>query len=121
MRAEAVGLAPVWHTFYGLLLVMLTMQLVVKVLALRDGGRVLMKAVDFLANGIGIVALALLAFAGQIFVATSAGLDAQKLADVNHGVSLALRIALLFAAFGFVSEIWKYVRGRVHLRRQLAV
>jgi hypothetical protein len=121
MRAEAVGFAPVWHTFYGLLLVMLGMQLVVKVLALRDGGRVLMKAVDFLANGIGIVALALLAFAGQIFVATSAGLDAQKLADVNHGVSLALRIALLFAAFGFVSEIWKYVRGRVHVRRQLAV
>jgi hypothetical protein len=116
-----VGFAPVWHTFYGLLLVMLGLQLVVKVLALRDGGRVLMKALDFVAKGISLVGLSLLAFAGQIFVATSASVDAQKLADINYGVSLALRIALIVAAFGFVSDIWKYVRGRVRLRRQLAV
>jgi hypothetical protein len=121
LHSMGIGLAPVWHPFFVLLIVMLSVQLLVKILALRFGGQVLMKPLDFVANLIGIGALSLLAFGRQVIVSSSPTANLQQLATINHAISLALRIALLLAVFGLISEIWKYLRERVHLRSRLAV
>ena len=42
-----------------------------------------------------------------------ASVDAQKLASVNYGVGLAIKIALFFAVLGLLIESWKYVKCRV--------
>lgn len=121
LRAMGIGLAPVWHPFFVLLIVMLSVQLLMKIVALRSGEQMLIKPLDFIANLLGIGALSFLAFARQIIVASSPTADLQQLATVNHALSLAFRIALFFAVFGLVSETWKYLRTRVQPRRQLAV
>jgi hypothetical protein len=119
LHAMGIGLAPVWHPFFVLLIVMLSVQL--KIVALRSGEQPLIKPLDFVANLLGIGALSFLAFARQIIVSSSPTADLQQLATLNHALSLALRIALFFAVFGLVSEIWKYLRARVQVRSQLAV
>lgn len=121
LRSMGIALAPVWHPFFVLLIVMLSVQLLMKILALRSGEQMLVKPLDFVANLIGIAALYLLAFAQQIIVSASPTADLQQLATVNHALTLAFRIALFFAVFGLVSESWKYLRTRLQPRRQLAV
>jgi len=121
MSAAGVGLAPVFHPFYVLILVMLGVQLVMKIVGLRSGEQRLVKPLDFVANLLGIWALSMLAFAKQIIVPLSGGMDASKLASTNHALSLAFRLALLFAVYGLIKELWKYFRSRIRVRRALAV
>jgi hypothetical protein len=121
IRSLGVGLAPVWHTFFVLLIAMLCVQLLRKALALRSGEQALLKPLEFVANVIGLAAISLLAFARQIIVSSIGTADLQQLATVNHALSLAFRVALFFAAVGLVSELWKYLRGRFLVRRQIAV
>lgn len=119
LRSLGIGLAPVWHPFFVLLIVMLSVQLLMKIVALRPGEQPLIKPLDFAANLLGLVALSLVAFAQQVIVSSSPTANLQQLATVNHAVSLGLRIALFFAVIGFITEIWKYLRARIHLRTQL--
>jgi hypothetical protein len=116
-----IGLAPGWHPFFILLVVMLSVQLLMKIVALRSGEQVFMKPLKFGTDLIGIVAISQLALAQQVIVATSATADLQQLATVNHALSLAFKLALFFAVFGLISEHWKYLRKGVPLQRQLAV
>ena len=120
-RSMGVGLAPVWHTFFVLLIVMLSVQLVMKIAALRSNGQALVKPLDFVANVVGTIALSFLAFSRQLIVSSSPTADLQQLASVNHALSLAFKIALLFGVLGLASELWKYMRAHVHVRKQLAV
>jgi hypothetical protein len=59
---------------------------------------------------LGVVALSFVAWADQTFVATSAATNLQTLAEVNHGVGLGLRIALVIAVVGLINDGWKLVR-----------
>jgi len=120
-RSMGIHLAPVWHTFFVLLFVLLSVQLVMKIVALRSGEQVLLKPLDLAANFIGIVGISLLAFARQIIVSSNPTADLQQLATINHALILAFRIALFFAVFGLISEIFKYFCARVRVRRQVAV
>jgi len=105
-----INFAPVWHVFYALLVVLLTVQLGMKLSALTPGPHAWMKPMEFAMNVLGVMALAIVAWSGQTFVATSAATNLQTLAEVNHGVGLALRIALVIAMVGLVNDAWKLVR-----------
>jgi len=109
----------VWHTFYVLLVIVLTVQLGLKLLALMPRPSAWMEAIEFATNVLAIVALSILAWAGQLFIATSSAANLHDLADVNQGVQLALRIALVFAAIGLAKKGWQIVR-RVGPARRLA-
>lgn len=121
MRSIGVGLAPVWHPFFIVLIVMMCVQLAMRILALLPGEQALVKPLDILANVVGIVGVGLLAFAPQIIVSSSPAADLQQLATVNHAIALGFRVALFFSIAGLIAEIWKYRCARVQLRRELAV
>jgi len=121
MTAAGISLGPVFHPFYVLLLVMLGVQLVTKIVGLRSGEQRLAKPLEFVANLLGIWALSMLAFARQIIVALSGGMDASQVTSINHALNLAFGIALIFAVYGLIKELWKYLRNRIPVRRALAI
>jgi len=113
VSALGVSFAPIWHVFYRLLIVLLTVQLGMKLMALTPGVHKWMKPLELLSNLLGVVALGIMAWTADYFVPAGASVDAQKLASVNYGVGLAIKIALFFAVLGLLIESWKYVKCRV--------
>jgi hypothetical protein len=112
-----VTVAPVWHRFFVMLIVMLSAQLVVKLLALVPGENTWIKPFDLAADLLGIAALSVLAFAKEILVPVRPLVDLQQLATINHGITLGLRIAFLCAVLGMLAEIWKYARRSLRVDR----
>jgi len=108
--ALGVTVAPVWHTFYVLLVITLTVQLGLKLLALMPRPHAWMEAIEFATNVLAVVAFSIVAWTGQLFVATSSTANLHDLAAVNQAVELALRIALVFAAVGVAKKGWQMVR-----------
>jgi len=108
--ALGVTVAPVWHTFYVLLVIVLTVQLGLKLMALMPRPHAWMEAMEFATHVLAVVAFSIVAWNGELFVATSPAADLHNLADVNQGVELALRIALVFAGVGLVKKGWQLVR-----------
>jgi len=85
-----IHFAPVWHSFYVLLIVVLSVQLMMKIVALRSGEQVLIKPLELVANFIGIIAIWSLAFARQLVVSSNPTADVQQLVTVNTRSSLWL-------------------------------
>jgi hypothetical protein len=117
LRALGITFAPIWSSFYVLVLVTLSSQLCIRVLALRSVEQPWIKLLDLAANLVGIVALSLLAFSRQIILPTSSAVDAQKLADANHGIALVFRLILILSVFGLCSEAWRYLRSVGRMQR----
>jgi uncharacterized membrane protein YedE/YeeE len=121
LKSMGIGLAPIWSSWYAIILGMLSIQLVIRILALRPGDQPWAKPLNLAVNFIGLIAVALLAFSRQVIVSTNGVVDPQKLADANHGISLALRIVLILGIFGLCSEAWKYLRDLGRVQHRLAV
>ena len=115
--ALGVRLAPVWHVFYVLLIVLLSVQLVMKLLALGSGVHGWMKPMKWATDLLGVVALGTVACAKELLVPASASANLQKLAEVNHAMSLGFRIALIFAIVGLVKEAWELAKRKVPVTR----
>ena len=113
LSSLGVGFAPIWHVFYGWLVVLLSIQLVMKIAALLPGSHRWMKPLDLLMNLLGAIAIGMVAFARESLVATSSNTNLQKLAAVNHSMALAFRVALFFAVLGLAKEAWKYAKNWV--------
>jgi hypothetical protein len=113
MDKVGVGFAPIWHTFYILLIVLLVTQLVMKLLALAPSPHPWMEPMDLILKAFGIVVFSILIFAGVYFVPHTAIADPHQLAVINHWVGIAFRIALFFAVLDFLTHLWKYFRPRV--------
>jgi hypothetical protein len=101
--------APAWHTFYVMLVVILSVQLVVKIVALagHEPGWL-----ELVTDPLAVVAIAWLAFGNELFVATSAAVSQSDLMGANHGVSIALRIAVVVSVIGIGKKSWQYLRQR---------
>jgi magnesium-transporting ATPase (P-type) len=102
--------APVWHVFYLLLTALLVVQLVTKLLALLPQTQRALKPLKIAADLFSAGTIGYLVWNGTYFVASDATQNLQKLATVNHSISIAFRIALFFAVLGLVSEGWKQLR-----------
>jgi len=112
-----VALAPVWHPFYGLLIVVLVVQLMMKLLAFVPGAQKVLAPMKTVTDLLGLVAVGMLAASSTYFVAAGAAADAHQIATVNYSVGIAFRIAFLCALAGFVREIWKYVKRAKPVQR----
>lgn len=116
LQSNGIALAPVWGTFYAILIAVLSVQLLMRIVALRPAGQPWLKPLDLASRLIGIAGIALLAFGPSLLIARNGIMDPQKLAALNHGLTLAFRITLLVSVFGFCQEAWKYLRHARGLR-----
>lgn len=110
MKWNGIALGPVWGGFYAMLLAILSVQLLMRILALRSSPQPWLPGINLATSVIGVVGVSLLAFGQPILIATSATMDPLKLAALNHGLSLAFRLILILGIFGFFAELWRYLR-----------
>jgi hypothetical protein len=112
-----VALAPVWHVFYVLLIVLLCVQLLMKLTALAAGGDRWTRPMKWVADLFGVVSLGIIACAKELLVPANANANLDTLATVNHAMSLGFRIALVFAVAGLVKEAWQLAKRKVPVTR----
>ena len=117
MDSLGVTLAPVWHTFYVLLIVSLTVQLVMKLMAFVPALQGWSEPMRLLTLALGAAVFGWLAFAPTYFVAASATANLQMIAAVNHSLNIAFRIVLLVLVIVFVANGWKYAKRWVPAER----
>ncbi len=108
-----VSPAPIWHVFYVLLVILLVLQLVTKLLALLPDTQRSVQPLKIVTDLFSAVALGYLAADGTYLVAADATQNLQKIATVNHWMSVSFRIAVFFAVLGLLSEGWKLMRRAV--------
>jgi hypothetical protein len=112
-----VQFAPVWHMFYMLLLVLLSLQLVMRLLGLLPRFDAWMKPMELATNVLSIVALGIVAWSKELLVPLNASTNLQNLAQMNHAMSFGLRIALIFAVLGLVKEAWQLAKRKAPVTR----
>jgi len=117
MDSLGVTLAPAWHTFYLLLVALLTVQLVAKLLAFVPEVQGWLKPMNFVADALGVAALGWMALTPASFSPASPAADLHQIAVVNHWMSVSFRIAVFFAVLGLVKEAWKYAKRWVPAER----
>jgi hypothetical protein len=115
-RQFSVTFAPVWHTFYIVLLVFLVFQLATKFLALNPTFDPWKSPLDLLTKIGGISTTAILVCSKTYFVATSASTNLRALADVNHWVNFSFRIVLAITILDLLIETWKLLSPRLQTR-----
>ncbi len=110
LDAHHVAFAPVWHMYFLLLVALLLVQFATKAAAVLSEESSEPQPLKLMTDIFAIAAAAYMAFAGDYFVATSAAANLHTLASVNHGMTLAFRIALFFAVLGLITDSWKSVK-----------
>jgi hypothetical protein len=112
-----VRFAPIWHTYFLLLVALLLVQFVVKVIAVVSEESSVLPTLKLVVDLAAIAAAGYMVFAGEYFVATSAAADLHTLASVNHAMTLAFRIAAFFAILGLITDSWKSIKHLVPTER----
>ena len=96
--------------YFLLLVALLLVQFATKAAAVLSEESSEPQPLKLMTDIFAIAAAAYMAFAGDYFVATSAAANLHTLASVNHGMTLAFRIALFFAVLGLITDSWKSVK-----------
>lgn len=117
LSALHVGLAPAWRNYFVLLIVLLLAQLAIKVVALARQDSPLLAPMKLMTGLLATTAAGYMAFAGAFFTATSAEANLATLAAVNHGMTVAFRIALFFAVLGLLTDSWKSIKRFIPTER----
>lgn len=112
-REFSVTFAPVWHTFYIVLVVFLAFQLATKFLALNPTFDHWKSPLDLLTKLFGIATTVILVCSRTYFVATSASTNQHALATVNHSINFGFRIVLIITIIDLLVEAWKQLRPRL--------
>ncbi|HSY35844.1 MAG TPA: hypothetical protein VK814_08850 [Acidobacteriaceae bacterium] len=110
LRRLAITFAPIWHTYYVFLLVLLAVQLVTKILALNPTFDRLQSTFDLVTKLVGVASTAFLAAMKTYFVASGPAANQATLAAVNHGIGIAFRIVLILTVIDLFVEAWKLFR-----------
>jgi hypothetical protein len=116
LRAFPVALAPVWQTFYILLLVLLPFQLITKIIALNARYDRSQAVLDLITKLFGIATTAYLATMKTYFVATGPSANLTMLANVNHWIGISFRIVLVITLIDFLVEAWRLLRPSLSSR-----
>ena len=117
LRNLNVAFAPVWHTFYIFLIILVSVQLAIKLAALTPGRQTWAEPMDVLMKIFGVLLFSIMLFTGTYFVPNGPIVDLHTLAVVNHWIGVAFRIALFFALLDLAQQLWKYLRPRLHSTR----
>jgi hypothetical protein len=115
-RQFSVTFAPIWHTFYIVLLVFLVFQLATKFLALNPTFDHWKSPLDLLTKVFGISTTAILVCSKTYFVATSTSTNQAVLANVNHWVNFGFRIVLVITILDLLIESWRLFRPSLPIR-----
>jgi len=118
-RSLDITWAPAWHVFYALLIALLTVQLIMHLLAFISSAQRLLEPMKIATDLLGLIAIGWLASGSTYFVATGPAANLRNLADVNHGVGIAFRIALVIAIAGWVRQAWQYAKRWKPLRQMV--
>ena len=116
LRAFPVALAPVWQTFYILLLILLAFQLITKIIALNARYDRSQAVLDLITKLFGITTTAYLATMKTYFVATGPSANLTMLANVNHWIGISFRIVLVITLVDFLVEAWRLLRPSISSR-----
>jgi hypothetical protein len=116
LRAFPVAFAPVWQTFYVLLLVLLAFQLITKIIALNARYDRTQAVLDLITKLFGIATTAYLATMKTYFVATGPSANLTMLANVNHWIGISFRIILVITLIDFLVEAWRLLRPSINSR-----
>jgi hypothetical protein len=116
-----VALAPVWHTFYLFLIVLLVVQLAMKLIAFLPAFQGWLKPLKLGTDLLGIVAIGFLAWVPIYFVPAGPAVDLDKIAQVNHAVGQAFKIAFVFSVAGlrFLKQGWGYLKRQLPTERSV--
>jgi len=117
MTRLQLGWAPVWHTFFTALWILLLLQLGIKIANLFDAIRHWRTPLDLAAKLFGAAVVGWLASAGTYIVATGPKLDPRHLATINHWIAFSFRVVMLFMILEIVMQAWKYLRPRFPVAR----
>ncbi len=109
-RAFDVTFAPAWHTYYILLLVLLTIQLIPKILALSPGFERFQPIYNLVFKLAGLASTAFLASMKTYFVAAGPAANHATLDVVNYWTGFGFRILLLIVVLTTLIDIWKLLR-----------
>jgi hypothetical protein len=109
--------APVWRPFYISLIAMLLAQLVIKLMALARGNHRWENPLKMVANLLGLVPAAILAFATEYFVPASPSANSHALAQINHWMNVGFRITLVILIVTLLVESWQYLRRMIPAER----
>ncbi|MGA8940016.1 MAG: hypothetical protein WB439_12720 [Acidobacteriaceae bacterium] len=112
LSSLGITFAPVWHTFYILLLILLGIQLVVKILALRNGPQPWKAPAEVLTRLLGAAGVCVLLSTKSYFATTSTTTSLPNLAAINHSLNLGLKLVLFIIVIRFVIDAWNYIRRR---------
>jgi len=115
-RQFSVTFAPIWNTFYIVLIVFLVFQLATKFLALNPTFDHWKSPLDLLTKVFGISTTAVLVCSKTYFVATSASTNQAVLANVNHWVNFSFRIVLAITIIDLLVESWKLLRPSLRIQ-----
>jgi hypothetical protein len=110
LRMLSATLAPAWHTFYILLIVLLVFQLATKILALNTSFDHWKSPLDLVTKLFGVATIAFLASMKTYFVSTSPAANPAALAAVNYWMSISFRIVLVIVLLQLLIEAWKLFR-----------
>jgi hypothetical protein len=110
-----VRFAPVWHTFYILLMVLLWVQLATKILALREGTQSWRTPLEFVARLLGIAGVGLIAFT-QTYFAPAHGANLQTIAVITKSIHLGFRLLLFIMVVMLLVDAWKARRRWIPAR-----
>jgi hypothetical protein len=113
MSALSVSFAPVWHVFFIVLISLLSVQLVMKVLALRSGPQPWQVPLEFITRLIGAALIGLLAFAKTYFVPVGPNANLQAIAATTKVMNLSFRIVFFIAVITLLIDAWKIARRRM--------
>jgi hypothetical protein len=70
----------------------------------------LLRPLKFATDLLGVAALGWMAWTSTFFIPTNAATDLRQIATVNHAMTIAFRIAVVFAVAGLVKDGWKYAK-----------
>jgi len=116
LRMLNATLAPAWHTFYILLLILLVFQVLTKILALTPTFDRWQSPLDLVTKLFGVAATAYLATMKTYFVPTGPSTDPGTLAVVNYWTSISFHIVLVIVLLQLLIEAWKLLRPSLRSR-----
>ncbi len=115
----SISFAPVWGTFYNLLVTLVLLQLLQKLSWFIEGGERWAPVLRIGVKALAVIAMGVLAAAPVYFAASGPGVDLHTVATVNRAMHLGYRIATFAAALDLLVTGWKYLR-KVVPTQQLA-
>jgi hypothetical protein len=118
LRGLPAGLSPEWHIFYMQIVTVAIASLVLKGLIVFGGNRPWQQACDLVVQGLGVVAIGVMAQARSYFAPGfvpgphGEASGAMMLLAINTMIGLSLWIALGFSLLSLVVNVWRFVGKR---------